>query len=78
MRPGDSGRNVGAVEDDPSRIDISNDDIRAARRAWVAAESREPGSARTAVLHESYRRLVSAQSQQIADDFRRQARERQV
>jgi hypothetical protein len=53
------------------RVDITNDDIRAARKDWLAATASEPDSARTAWLHDLYRRLISAQAQQIADDFRR-------
>ena len=53
------------------RVTITDDDIRAARKDWLAASASDPDPARTARLHDIYRRLVSAQAQQIADDFRR-------
>lgn len=57
------------------RIDITDDDIRAARNAWKEAEAADPGSARAVRLYDSYKQLVSAQAQQIADDFRRRRRD---
>lgn len=60
------------------RIDITDGDVRAAKRAWQAARDADPSAARTALLHESYRRVVSGQAQQIADDFRRSRAERTV
>lgn len=60
------------------RIDITDGDVRAAKRAWQAARDEDPSAARTAQLHASYRRVVSGQAQQIADDFRRSRAERTV
>ena len=53
------------------RVEITDDDVRAARLAWRAAREQDPHSARTERLYEGYRRIVSGQAQQIADDFRR-------
>ena len=60
------------------RIDITDADVRAAKRAWQDARDEDPSAARTALLRESYRRVVSGQAQQIADDFRRSRTERTV
>ena len=60
------------------RIDITDRDVNAARRAWENACDEAPGSARTESLYESYRQVVSGQAQQIADDFRRARAQRAV
>jgi len=57
------------------RVTVSDADIRAARLAWEASSAADPGSPRTTVLRDSYRRLVSAQAQQLADDVRRRRSE---
>ena len=60
---------IGGMTD--GRVEITDEDVRAARRAWAAARDQDEHSARTAQLYDGYRRIVSAQAQQIADDFRR-------
>ncbi|ROS23841.1 hypothetical protein EDF34_2903 [Cellulomonas sp. PhB150] len=59
-----------------SHVHLTDDDVRAARRAWLTAHEEDPDSGRTARLYDGYRRVVSAQAQQIADDFRRRRAER--
>ncbi len=60
------------MSDDEFRVGITDADVRIAKRAWLAA--RDSGAASDdevqRLLHE-YERLVKAQAQQIADDFRR-------
>ena len=51
-------------------VHVTDGDVHAARDAWWRAHSAEPSSERTATLHESYRQIVHAQAQQIADEFR--------
>ncbi len=54
------------------RVDVTDDDIRVARRLWLAAfDDPAVPEARTAALHEDLRLLIHAQAQQIAEDFRR-------
>jgi hypothetical protein len=54
------------------RVDITDDDVRVARRLWLAAlDDPEAPEERTARLHEDLRLLIHAQAQQIAEDFRR-------
>ena len=53
------------------RVDVSNADIAMARRLWKrAAEAGAPPTF-VEVLLSDYVQLISAQAQQIADDFRR-------
>ena len=53
------------------RVDVTDDDIRFARRLWLAAlDDPTVPEDRTARLHEDLRRLIHAQAQQIADEFR--------
>ena len=58
-----------ADETDP-RVDVTDADILAAKRAWLSACDRGLDPSRTARLRDSYRWLVSAQAQQIAEQFR--------
>ena len=54
------------------RVDVTDDDIRVARRLWLAAlDDPAVSEERTARLHEDLRLLIHAQAQQIAEDFRR-------
>jgi hypothetical protein len=64
----DSSGTLDGVE---NGVTVTDEDIRAAKRAWRRAADGHASSERVAMLHDSYRRLVSAQAQQIADDFRR-------
>ena len=53
------------------RLDVTDDDIRVARRLWLAAlDDPTVPEERTARLHEDLRLLIHAQAQQIAEDFR--------
>ncbi|MBO3085795.1 hypothetical protein [Cellulomonas fengjieae] len=56
------------------RIDVTDADIRAARRLWEAAADGGATADRVQLLRAGYIRLISAQAQQIADDFRREQR----
>ncbi|GIG37766.1 hypothetical protein Cpa01nite_31470 [Cellulomonas pakistanensis] len=49
---------------------ITNADIAAAKRDWQLARSRGDLPGRVEAAYDLYRRLVSAQAQQIADTFR--------
>ncbi|WP_426595710.1 hypothetical protein ACPPVS_08880 [Cellulomonas sp. McL0617] len=52
-------------------VDVTDDDIRAAKREWNRAQDApDADNDRIARLYDDYRRLVIAQAQQIADDFR--------
>jgi hypothetical protein len=51
-------------------VHVTNADVHAARDAWWRAESAEPGCERATMLYDSYRRIVHAQAQQIAEEFR--------
>lgn len=53
------------------RVDVTDDDIRVARRLWLAAlDDPAVPEARAAAFHEDLRLLIHAQAQQIAEDFR--------
>ena len=52
------------------RVDVTDDDIRGAKRAWVDARERGDADDAVAARFDTYRQLVSGQAQQIADDFR--------
>jgi hypothetical protein len=54
------------------RIEVNNADIAAARRLWEAAVEGDATVERVQLLRAGYIRLISAQAQQIADDFRRE------
>ncbi len=51
-------------------VQVTDADVHAARDAWWRAQSADPASGRTATLYESYRQIVHAQAQQIAEEFR--------
>lgn len=53
------------------RVTITDEDIRVARRLWLAA-SADPlaGGRRVEQLHEDLRHLIHAQAQQLAESFR--------
>ena len=55
-------------EDD--RVVITNADIAAAKRDWQLARHRGDLPDRIDGAYDTYRRLISAQAQQIADEFR--------
>jgi hypothetical protein len=52
------------------RVDVTDADIRLAKRAWTAARDGAASDAEVDRRYEDLRRLVSAQAQQIADDVR--------
>ena len=53
------------------RVDVTDEDIRASRRLWLAAQDDDDVSAdRTDQLHDDLRRLIHAQAQQLAEEFR--------
>ncbi|GIG24341.1 hypothetical protein [Cellulomonas denverensis] len=58
------------MEDDDDQVVITNADIAAAKRDWQLARNRGELPERIDAAYDVYRRLVSAQAQQIADTFR--------
>ena len=56
------------------RVEVTGADIADALRRWEAADSGGASPARVELLRADYVRLISAQAQQIADDFRREHR----
>lgn len=58
------------------RVEVTDADIAAARRLWEQAVSTGASADRVALLRADYIGLISAQAQQIADDFRRKQRPR--
>lgn len=58
------------MADDDGQIVITNADIAAAKRDWQLARSRGELPHRVEAAYDLYRRLISAQAQQIADTFR--------
>jgi len=70
-------RDEGSTSDADLRVDVSDADVAAAKRAWVEARDRDLAGDRVAALHESYRRLVQTQAQQIALAFRARRERRQ-
>ena len=57
-------------------VEITNADVAAARRAWQRAVAGGASEARTCLLYDDLRRVISAQAQQMADEFRlRRSRE---
>ncbi|RMI13181.1 hypothetical protein [Cellulomonas triticagri] len=58
------------ADEDEARIVITNADIAAAKRDWQLARSRGELPDRVDAAYDLYRRLISAQAQQIADTFR--------
>ncbi|WP_426592863.1 hypothetical protein ACPPVS_13990 [Cellulomonas sp. McL0617] len=53
------------------RVEVSDADIAIARRLWSRAANGGAEPARVERLLSDYVQLISAQAQQIADDFRR-------
>ena len=63
------------MNDQDLRVDVTDGDIRFARRLWLAALDDETVSEeRTTQLHDDLRRLIHTQAQQIAEEFRAAAR----
>jgi hypothetical protein len=58
-------------EDDSWVVRVTDKDIRAAKADWERARDAGADPRRVAALHDDLRRLVAAQAQQLADDFRR-------
>jgi uncharacterized protein YecT (DUF1311 family) len=57
-------------------VDVTDGDIRSAKRAWIAARDGDGPDAEVDRRYEDLRRLVSAQAQQIADVVRGRAARR--
>ena len=53
------------------RVEVSDDDIHLAKADWLSARDGGRPDALVESAFDLYRRLISAQAQQIADDFRR-------
>ena len=61
------------MNEDLWRVDVTDADIRAAKRAWIAARDSDASDAEVDRRYDDLRRLVSAQAQQIADAVRARA-----
>lgn len=64
------------MDDDTWTIDVTDDDVRAARLAWRAAEAAGAEPTRVAELYGGLERLVRTQARQLAEELRRAAEER--
>lgn len=61
------------MEQDPWRIDVTDADIRVAKREWIAARDSDATDAEVDRRYELLRVLVHTQAQQIADAVRTRA-----
>jgi hypothetical protein len=61
------------MNEDGWRIDVTDADIRAVKRLWIAARDSDAGDAEVDRRYDDLRLLVHAQAQQIADDVRARA-----
>ena len=61
------------ADEDDAHVVITNADIAAAKRDWQLARTRGDAPDRVDAALDLYRRLISAQAQQIADDVRARA-----
>ena len=69
MSSGDAGGTD--VDENDLRVEVTDGDIRIARRLWLAAlDDESVPEDRTRQLHDDLRRLIHAQAQQIAEEFR--------
>ncbi len=59
---------------DELRVEVTDADIKVARRLWSDAVHAGEPQERVDALRADHARLISAQAQQIADDFRRSRR----
>jgi len=64
------------MNQDRWRVDVTDADIRAAKRAWIVARDGDATDAEVDRRYDELRRLVSAQAQQLADLVRARARRR--
>jgi len=55
---------------DELRVDVTDDDVHMARRLWLAARDGGAADDRVLALFDDLRALISAQAQQIAEEFR--------
>ena len=67
---GETGSQQGQSSDREFVVHVTDADVHAARDAWWRAHSDDPSGERTSQLYESYRQIVHAQAQQIAEEFR--------
>jgi len=59
------------MDDQELRVIVTDEDVRIARRAWLAALDDDTTPAiRVAQLHDDLRRMIRTQAQQIAEAFR--------
>ncbi len=58
---------------DPWRIDVTDADVRAAKRAWIAARDGDATDARVERRYDDLRDLIHTQAQQLAEDVRARA-----
>lgn len=61
------------MEQDPWRIDVTDADIRSAKREWLAARDGDASDAEVDRRYDLLRVLVHTQAQQIADTVRTRA-----
>ena len=59
------------MQKDDIRVEITDDDVRAAKDDWLRARDGDVPVDRVEQLFRFYVRLISTQAQQFADDFRR-------
>ncbi|WP_454051589.1 hypothetical protein [Cellulomonas sp. Marseille-Q8402] len=66
------------MNEDLWRVDVTDADIRAAKRAWIAARDGDGPDAAVDRRYDELRMLVHAQAQQIADLVRARAAARRL
>jgi len=57
-------------------MEITDTDVRAAKRDWLRARDHGAPAPAVAALFWFYKRMISTQAQQLADDLRRSGRRR--
>lgn len=61
------------MEQDPWRLEVTDADIRVAKREWIAARDSDASDAEVDRRYDLLRLLVHAQAQQVADSVRARA-----
>ncbi len=61
------------MDTDPWRVDVTDADIRDAKRAWLAARDGDAADAEVDRRYDQLRMLVHGQAQQLAEDVRARA-----
>jgi len=58
------------MDKDPWHIDVTDADIRAAKRVWIAARDGDATDAQVDRCYDDLRMLIHAQAQQLAESVR--------